>query len=285
MITEEMTSKKTDSFLEARKTALKQNEMKISYKEIFEKCIAYFQGDELAASTWINKYAMKDKEGNFLELTPDDMHLRMTKEFARKENEYLKKSKSNGSFHELSKYGQQREHLSENKIFELFREFKYIVPQGSVMSSLGNKNVIASLSNCIVLPEIFDSYGGIFYTDQQMAQLFKRRCGVGVDLSNLRPAGAHVSNAAGTTTGAISFMERFSNTTREVAQNGRRGALMITLDIAHPDVEQFITVKQDLSKVTGANISVRISDEFMNAVSNDTNFTLVSSVVVSSQPS
>ncbi|MBI4930364.1 MAG: adenosylcobalamin-dependent ribonucleoside-diphosphate reductase [Bacteroidetes bacterium] len=274
MITEEMTSKKTDPFLDARKTALKQNETKISYKEILEKCTAYFQGDELAASTWINKYAMKDKDGYILEYTPEDMHQRMAKEFARKENEYLQKSKLNGSFPELSKYGQQREHLSENKIFELFKEFKYIVPQGSVMSSLGNKNIIASLSNCIVLPEIFDSYGGIFYTDQQMAQLFKRRCGVGIDLSTLRPTGSHVSNSAGTTTGAVSFMDRFSNTTREVAQNGRRGALMITIDVAHPDVEQFITVKQDLSKVTGANISVRISDEFMNAVSNDTNFTL-----------
>lgn len=274
MIIVEIPRKKSKSFLEARKSAMKKNEIKISYKEILEKCTAYFHGDELAASTWMNKYAMKDKEGNILEYTPEDMHLRMTKDFARKENEYQKKSKLNGSFSQLSKYGQNREHLSEKKIFELFKEFKYIVPQGSVMSSLGNKNVIASLSNCIVLPEIYDSYGGIFYTDQQMAQLFKRRCGVGVDLSTLRPAGSHVSNAAGTTTGAVSFMERFSNTTREVAQNGRRGALMITIDIAHPDVEQFITVKQDLSKVTGANISVRISDEFMNAVSNDTNYTL-----------
>jgi ribonucleoside-diphosphate reductase alpha chain len=142
------------------------------------------------------------------------------------------------------------------------------------MSSLGNPYMIASLSNCIVLPEIYDSYGGIFYTDQQMAQLFKRRCGVGIDLSTLRPAGMHVSNAAGTSTGAVSFMERFSNTTREVAQNGRRGALMITMDIAHPDVEQFITMKQDLKKVTGANVSVRLSDEFMEAVNCDAYYTL-----------
>src|ERR1041385_6175057 len=123
------------------------------------------------------------------------------------------------------------------------------------------------------MPPFYDSYGGIFYTDQQMAQLFKRRCGVGIDLSTLRPAGMDVSNAAGTTTGAVSFMERFSNTTREVSQNGRRGALMITMDIAHPDAEKFITVKQDLSKVTGANISVRISDEFMHAVETGTEFT------------
>ncbi len=274
MITDEVANKKQKSFIEARKTALKQNEQQPTYQEILEKCTVYFHGDDLAASTWLNKYAMKDKEGNILEHTPEEMHLRMAKEFARKENDFQQASKLNGSHSSLSKYGQQREHLDEEKIFELFKDFKYIVPQGSVMSSLGNKNVIASLSNCIVLPEIFDSYGGIFYTDQQMAQLFKRRCGVGVDLSTLRPEGSHVSNSAGTTTGAVSFMERFSNTTREVAQNGRRGALMITIDIAHPDVEHFITVKQDLSKVTGANISVRISDEFMTAVAKNTDYTL-----------
>src|SRR5262249_22016276 len=133
--------------------------------------------------------------------------------------------------------------------------------------------MIASLSNCVVLQEIHDSYGGIFFTDQQLAQLFKRRCGVGIDISTIRPAGAEVANAAGTTTGAVSFMERFSNTTREVAQHGRRGALMITMDIAHPDVEHFITVKQDLMKVTGANVSVRLSDEFMQAVVDDTDYT------------
>ena len=142
------------------------------------------------------------------------------------------------------------------------------------MSSLGNKNVVASLSNCVVVPPVYDSYGGIFHTDEQLAQLFKRRCGVGVDLSNLRPRGAQVSNSAGTTTGAVSFMDRFSNTTREVAQNGRRGALMLTMDIAHPDIEEFVTVKQDLSKITGANISLRLSDEFMVAVVNDDDYTL-----------
>lgn len=245
-----------------------------SYSEVFEKSLIYFHGDELAASTWINKYAMKDKKGNYLELTPDDMHLRMAKEFGRKEKEYKEKSNHADDFNSLSSYGREREFLSENKIYEFFKNFKYIIPQGSVMSSLGNPNVIASLSNCIVLPEIYDSYGGIIHTDQQMAQLFKRRCGVGVDLSTVRPEGMRVSNSAGTTTGAVSFMERFSNTTREVAQNGRRGALMITLDIAHPDIEKFITIKQDLSKITGANISVRLSDEFMNAVVNDINYTL-----------
>ncbi|MCX6311221.1 MAG: adenosylcobalamin-dependent ribonucleoside-diphosphate reductase [Bacteroidetes bacterium] len=245
-----------------------------SYEEVFKACVEYFNGDEMAASTWMNKYAMKDKSGNFLETTPNDMFVRMAKEFASKEKEYKVKSRLDGNRRNLSKYGQEREFLSEEKIYELFKGFKYVIPQGSVMSSLGNPNVIASLSNCIVLPEIYDSYGGIFYTDQQMAQLFKRRCGVGVDLSTVRPQGMSVSNAAGTTTGAVSFMERFSNTTREVAQNGRRGALMITLDIAHPDIQKFITVKQDLAKVTGANISVRLSDEFMEAVVKNEDYNL-----------
>ena len=141
------------------------------------------------------------------------------------------------------------------------------------MSSLGNHYKLASLSNCIVVPELHDSYGGVFYTDQQLAQLFKRRCGVGVDISNLRPAGSSVSNAAGSTSGAVSFMNRFSHTTREVAQNGRRGALMLSMDIAHPDVEDFITIKQDLQKVTGANISIRLSDEFMHAVEANAEYT------------
>ncbi len=244
-----------------------------SYDEVYAACVNYFNGDELAASTWMNKYAMKNKEQQFVELTPDDMHHRMAKEFARVEMKF-KDALSPDKTLLLSKYGQTRSLLSEVDIYNLFRKFQYIIPQGSVMSSLGNPYIIASLSNCIVLPEIYDSYGGIFYTDQQMAQLFKRRCGVGVDLSTLRPAGMHVSNAAGTTSGAVSFMERFSNTTREVAQNGRRGALMITMDIAHPDIEQFITIKQDLTKVTGANISVRLSDEFMNAVAKDADYIL-----------
>lgn len=260
--------------LEIPRNAVKKGAKTFTYEEVLKKSTAYFQGDELAASTWMNKYAMKDKNKNFLECTPDEMHWRMAKQFGAKEKEYKSKSHLNGSFKFLSKYGQERELLDEKKIFNYFKDFRYIIPQGSVMSSLGNPYIIASLSNCIVLPEIYDSYGGIFYTDQQLAQLFKRRCGVGVDISTLRPSGMLVSNAAGTTTGAVSFMERFSNTTREVAQNGRRGALMITIDIAHPDVEQFISVKQDLSKVTGANISIRLSDEFMNAVAADTNYTL-----------
>lgn len=227
----------------------------------------YFGGDELAATTWLNKYAMRDDEGRFLEATPEDMHRRLAREFARVEQKYQRVEDQG-----LSAYGKSRRPLNEEEIFRLFDRFRYVIPQGSVMATLGNPHVIASLSNCIVLPEIYDSYGGIFYTDQQMAQLFKRRCGVGIDMSGLRPAGMPVSNAAGTTTGAVSFMERFSNTTREVAQNGRRGALMITMDVAHPDAEAFVTSKQDLSKVTGANISLRISDEFMKAVEKDIDF-------------
>jgi ribonucleoside-diphosphate reductase alpha chain len=197
------------------------------------------------------------------------MHWRMAKEFGRTEAKFAKTDNPN-----TSAYYKEREPLTESVIFSLFDNFKYIIPQGSVMAALGNPYMLASLSNCIVLPEIHDSYGGIFYTDQQLAQLYKRRCGVGIDISTLRPAGMRVSNAAGTTSGAISFMERFSNTTREVAQFGRRGALMITIDIAHPDVMDFITIKQDLKKVTGANISIRISDEFMLAVAEDTDYTL-----------
>lgn len=243
-----------------------------SKEEALEKSIAYFDGDELAASTWLNKYAMKDTSGKFLEASPDEMHRRMAREFARIEQKYS--VSLNGKLKLLSAYGQQRDPLTEEKIYSCFRNFRYIIPQGSVMSSLGNPHVIASLSNCIVLPSIYDSYGGILHTDQQLAQLFKRRCGVGVDISTLRPANMNVSNAAGTTTGAVSFMHRFSNTTREVAQNGRRGALMITMDVAHPDIEEFVKVKQDLSHVTGANISVRLSDEFMNAVEKNEDFLL-----------
>ena len=244
-----------------------------SYNQVLEASVAYFNGDELAGTTWMNKYAMKDGDGEFVELSPDDMHRRMAKEFGRIESDYRLKYNLNGSAKFLSKYGQEREDLTEEKVYNYFKKFGYIIPQGSVMSSLGNQYKLASLSNCIVVPELHDSYGGVFYTDQQLAQLFKRRCGVGVDISNLRPSGARVSNAAGSTSGAVSFMNRFSNTTREVAQNGRRGALMLSMDIAHPDVEDFITIKQDLQKVTGANISIRLSDEFMKAVENNEEYT------------
>ena len=243
------------------------------YEEVLKTSISYFNGDELAATTWMNKYAMKNDTGKFVEQSPDDMHKRMAKEFGRIEAGYKLKYNLNGSAKFLSTYGQEREDLTEEKVYGFFKEFGYIIPQGSVMSSLGNHYQLASLSNCIVVPELHDSYGGVFYTDQQLAQLFKRRCGVGVDISNLCPAGARVSNAAKSTSGAVSFMNRFSNTTREVAQNGRRGALMLSMDISHPDVEDFITIKQDLQKVTGANISIRLSDEFMSAVEANTEYT------------
>jgi len=249
------------------------NTKTFTYEDVLKASIEYFNGDELAATTWMNKYAMTDNDGEFVESSPDDMHNRMAKEFARIENDYTLRYDLNGGGKFLSEYGQQRGPLTEEKIYNLFKRFGYIIPQGSVMSSLGNHYKLASLSNCIVVPEMHDSYGGVFYTDQQLAQLFKRRCGVGVDISNLRPSGSKVSNAAGSTSGAVSFMNRFSNTTREVAQNGRRGALMLSMDIAHPDVEDFITIKQDLQKVTGANISIRLSDEFMKAVDNNKQYT------------
>lgn len=238
------------------------------YDKVLADVLEYFEGDELAATTWVKKYALKDNEGRLLEQSPADMHRRMAAEFARIEKKYPAKDKER-----LSDYGKSRVEMGEKEIFSLFDKFRYIVPQGSVMTALGNGEIIASLSNCVVVPSVEDSYGGICHTDEQLVQLFKRRCGVGVDISGLRPKNSVVSNAAGTTTGAVSFMERFSNTTREVAQNGRRGALMLTMDVSHPDIEDFITIKQDLKKVTGANISVRISDEFMKAVEQDAEFT------------
>jgi ribonucleoside-diphosphate reductase alpha chain len=213
--------------------------------------IDYFHGNELAANVWASKYALK-KNKEQLEQSPEEMHRRMAKEFARIEKKY------NG--------------FSENIIYDLLKDFKAIIPQGSVMSQLGNPHQIGSLSNCIVLPKIHDSYGGICYTDQQLAQVMKRRCGAGIDISTLRPTGTSVSNAAQSSTGAVSFMHRFSNTTREVAQDGRRGALMISQDIRHPEAGDFAQIKQDLSKVTGANISLKLTDDFMRRVEADADF-------------
>lgn len=250
-----------------------KHELKIySREEVMDACLKYFNGDVMASEVWINKYCLRNNKGDLFELTPEDMHKRMAIEFFTTDTKYS--VDLNGKTKNLSEYGQNRQHLTKDKIFEYFNKFKYIIPQGSVMSSLGNPFVFASLSNCVVLPEISDSYGGIMYTDQQLTQLFKRRCGVGVDISTLRPTDSGVSNAAGSSSGAISFMERFSNTTREVAQNGRRGALMITIDVNHPDVEKFVTIKHDLKKVTGANISVKLSNEFMEAVKKDSEYTL-----------
>ena len=242
------------------------------FKEVEKATLEYFNGDKMATSTWIDKYAMRDQDGELIEKTPVDMHRRMAREFARIEKKYEKKSKDN-PMRGLSEHWKKREPLSEERLCELFGNFKYIIPQGSVMQCLGNPNFIGSLSNCVVTAPTLDSYGGICYTDQQLVHLFKRRCGAGIDISNLRPSGINVSNAAGSTTGAVSFMERFSNTTREVAQHGRRGALMISLDVRHPEAEEFTLIKQDLTKVTGANISLKLSDEFMKAVADDKEYT------------
>tara|TARA_R110000744_G_scaffold15480_5_gene43072 strand:- start:331 stop:2985 length:2655 start_codon:yes stop_codon:yes gene_type:complete len=230
------------------------------------RLIDYFNGDELAASVWKGKYALDS------EVTPDDMHKRMAKEFARVEDKYSKIEQGNTN-PGLSEYYFVRSSLKEAGIYNLFKDFKYIIPQGSVMSQLGADS-IGSLSNCFVVGQPTDSYGGIFQKDQEMAQLMKRRGGVGIDISPLRPEGVATSNAAKSSTGAISFMNRFSNTTREVAQNGRRGALMISIDINHPDVMEFIKIKRDLTQITGANISIKLNDEFMKAVEADEDYIL-----------
>ncbi len=215
----------------------------------------YFKGDELAARVWINKYALKDSDGNLYELTPDDMHRRLVREIYRIENKY-------------------ENPLSEEILYELFKDFKYIVPQGGPMSGIGNNMQIVSLSNCFVIghDKPTDSYGGILKTDQEQVQLMKRRGGVGHDLSHLRPKGSPVKNSALTSTGIVPFMERYSNTTREVAQDGRRGALMLSVSVKHPDSEDFIDAKLTQGKVTGANVSVKITDEFMNALLNKEKF-------------
>lgn len=220
---------------------------KITYEEAIARSIEYFHGDQLAATVWVNKYALKDSEGNIYELTPDDMHWRLANELARIENNYPNP-------------------LTADLIYSLFKDFKYIIPQGSPMAGIGNNFQISSLSNCFVIGNQCDSYGGIMKTDEEQVQLMKRRGGVGHDLSHIRPKGSPVKNTALTSTGVVPFMERYSNSTREVAQDGRRGALMLTISIKHPDAEDFINAKTDLSKVTGANISVKIDDEFMRCV-------------------
>ena len=216
--------------------------------------IDYFGGDDLAADVY-NKYVLRDASGNKLELTPDDTHRRIAKEFARIESKYPNP-------------------MSEDKIFNLLEGFKKIVPQGSPLSGIGNPYQLQSLSNCFVIDQPHDSYGGILFADQEQVQIMKRRGGVGMDVSNIRPKGQPTTNAARTTDGVGIFMERFSNSTREVAQGGRRGALMLTIDCRHPEIETFIDIKRDLTKVTGANISIRFTDEFMKAVETDRTFTL-----------
>lgn len=220
-----------------------------SYEEAYNASLDYFGGDELAAQVWVNKYALKDSYGNIYELTPDDMHRRIARELARIEAKYPAP-------------------LSEDDIYGLLRDFRYAVPQGSPMAGIGNNFQVGSLSNCFVigLDGKPDSYGGIISIDQEQVQLMKRRGGVGHDLSHLRPKGTPVKNSALTSTGLVPFMERYSNSTREVAQDGRRGALMMTVSIKHPDSEAFIDAKMTPGKVTGANVSVRIDDDFMRCV-------------------
>ncbi|MDE6460896.1 MAG: adenosylcobalamin-dependent ribonucleoside-diphosphate reductase, partial [Paramuribaculum sp.] len=226
-----------------------------SHDEANEASLKYFDGDELAARVWVSKYALKDSYGNLYEKTPADMHRRLAREIARIENNY-------------------KDPMSEDEIFNLLDKFKYIVPQGSPMTGIGNDYQVASLSNCFVigLDGKPDSYGGIIKIDEEQVQLMKRRGGVGHDLSHIRPKGTPVKNSALTSTGLVPFMERFSNSTREVAQDGRRGALMLSVSIKHPDSESFIDAKMTEGKVTGANVSVRIDDDFMEAATNDSTY-------------
>ena len=219
-----------------------------SYEEAFEESLRYFQGDELAARVWVNKYAVKDSFGNIYEKSPEDMHWRIANEVARIEAKYPNE-------------------LSSEELFALFDHFRYIVPQGSPMTGIGNNYQVASLSNCFVIgvDGEADSYGAIFKIDEEQVQLMKRRGGVGHDLSHIRPKGSPVKNSALTSTGLVPFMERYSNSTREVAQDGRRGALMLSVSIKHPDSEAFIDAKMTEGKVTGANVSVKLDDAFMEA--------------------
>jgi len=223
--------------------------------EAFNASVEYFKGDDLAARVWVNKYALKDSEGNIYEKTPADMHRRIAREIARIEQRYPNP-------------------LTEDEVFDAIKDIKYIVPQSSPMRGIGNPYQSASLSNCFVIGNEgdSDSYGGIMKIDQEQVQLMKRRGGVGHDLSHIRPKGSPVKNSALTSTGIVPFMERYSNSTREVAQDGRRGALMLSVSINHPDAEDFIDAKMEQGKVTGANVSVRIDDTFMQAVRDGKNY-------------
>jgi ribonucleoside-diphosphate reductase alpha chain len=249
-----------DKALKGQKEKAKSEGAKLKqtygFDEAFKASLEYFNGDELAARVWVNKYALKDSKGLLYERTPDDMHRRLASEIGRIEQKY-----SNP--------------LSEDELFELMRGFKYIVPQGSPMTGIGNNFQIASLSNCFVIGHDgnADSYGGIMKIDQEQVQLMKRRGGVGHDLSHIRPSGTPVLNSALSSTGVVPFMERYSNSTREVAQDGRRGALMLSISVKHPDAEHFIDAKMEAGKVTGANVSVKINDEFMKAVVEGTKYT------------
>jgi ribonucleoside-diphosphate reductase alpha chain len=234
---------------------VKKKQQVYSQEEAYQASLDYFKGDDLAARVWVNKYALKDSEGNIFEQTPDDMHHRLASEIARVEKKYPNP-------------------MSQQDIFNLIKNFHYLVPQGGPMTGIGNPFQIASLSNCFVIgnPGESDSYGGIMKIDQEQVQLMKRRGGVGHDLSHVRPRGSAVKNSALTSTGIVPFMERYSNSTREVAQDGRRGALMLSVSINHPDAEDFIDAKLEQGKVTGANVSVRIDDGFMQAVADNKDY-------------
>lgn len=253
----EQNVRKMDSVLLERASnmnfAAQDDHVAYPHDEILKKATEYFDGDTLAADVWMNKYALKDSHGNIYERTPDDMHHRLAAEVARIEKKYPNP-------------------MSEEEVFELFRNFKYIIPQGSPMAGMGNNYQVSSLSNCFVIggDTNYDSYGGIMKIDQEQVQLMKRRGGVGHDLSHIRPTGSMVLNSALTSTGIVPFMERYSNSTREVAQDGRRGALMLSISVKHPDAERFIDAKMEEGKVTGANVSVKLDDEFMRAVINGT---------------
>ena len=249
--------KETNTVTEEQKEqSAAQTNQTFTFNEAFEAATAYFNGDQLAARVWVNKYALKDSAGVIYENTPDAMHTRLASEIARIENKY-------------------KNPLSEQEIFSLIKDFKYIVPQGSPMAGIGNQFQVGSLSNCFVIghDSDADSYGGIMQVDQEQVQLMKRRGGVGHDLSHIRPKGSPVKNSALTSTGLVPFMERFSNSTREVAQDGRRGALMLSVSINHPDSEDFIDAKMTEGKVTGANVSVKMTDDFMSAAEAGTDFT------------
>lgn len=227
-----------------------------TFDEAYKASLEYFKGDELAAKVWVSKYALKDSHGAIYEKSPEDMHHRLASEIARIEKKY-------------------KNPLSEKELFDLFDHFRYIIPQGSPMTGIGNNFQVASLSNCFVIgmDGAADSYGAIIRVDEEQVQLMKRRGGVGHDLSHIRPKGSPVKNSALTSTGLVPFMERYSNSTREVAQDGRRGALMLSVSIKHPDSEDFIDAKMEQGKVTGANISVKIDDDFMKAASNEAMYT------------
>lgn len=250
------TTKTNDEILTAEMVKNEESGLRTyTHEEALKDATKYFKGDELAANVWLNKYALKDSDGNIYESNPDQMHRRLAKEIARIESKYANP-------------------YSEEEIYDVLKGFKYIVPQGGPMTGIGNDFQIASLSNCFVIGNEgnSDSYGGVMKIDEEQVQLMKRRGGVGHDLSHIRPKGSPVKNSALTSTGVVPFMERYSNSTREVAQDGRRGALMLSISIKHPDAEHFIDAKMDGTKVTGANVSVRIDDEFMRAVKSNSEY-------------